>query len=100
MQQINKRQRCELDAKDLIGPDTWKEWKADYDSLMSFRKSLKGKPSPEDLVQLKLNSVFIEFYDRVLWHSPIQASRDECVCAGCDKKRQQTAKDRASVQAP
>ena len=90
---VSPRQLCENDARAFLGEETWKSWKAEYDACMSFRKSLKGKPTEEERLQLEANAGWIQFCDVVLWHSARQAQYDRCTCARCDQKRKsRTAK--------
>jgi hypothetical protein len=83
---LSDRQIGEQHARDFLGNDTWKAWKQDFDELMAFRKSLKGKPDADQLAIIKANAQWIAFYDRVLWHSSIQGPL-KCTCADCAGKR-------------
>lgn len=85
---INNRQRGEIDARTFLGDETWRKWKQDYDELMAFRKSLKGKPTDEQRATLEMNAIWIAHYDTVLWHSAWLAQTDRCACATCDRRRQ------------
>jgi hypothetical protein len=58
--------RQEQECRDFLGDETWKRWKTDYDTLMAFRKTLKGKPTPEQRLILEMNNAFISFYGVVL----------------------------------
>ena len=44
MLKLNARQIGELEARQFLGDDVWKAYKTDYDQMMAFRKTLKGKP--------------------------------------------------------
>ena len=85
---LNSRQLSEIHARDFLGDDLWKDYKKDYDSLMSYRKTLKGKPTEEQMITIKMNADWISYYDRILWHSSILAKHKRCVCATCSQKRQ------------
>lgn len=86
--QYTAKQLCELDAREFLEEETWKRWKAMYDECMAFRKTLKGKPTDEQRLQLDMNNGWIDFCDRVLWHSARQAKSNKCVCKSCDERRQ------------
>lgn len=88
---VSIRQLCENDARDFLGDETWKRWKAMYDECMSFRKNLKGKPTEEERLQLQINADWIRFCDTALWHSARQAEYGRCSCASCDKIRKEKA---------
>lgn len=81
------RQQCESDAKEFLTPEVWNSWKQEYDAAMSYRKSLKGKPTEEQRVQLSINAEWIAFCDHVLWHSARLAQHDLCSCKSCAEKR-------------
>lgn len=84
---VPARQLCENDARSFLGEETWKRWKAEYDTCMSFRKTLKGKPTEEQRAQLQANAEWIQFCDVVLWHSTRLAQSGRCTCAMCDQER-------------
>lgn len=86
--QIGDKQLCENDARSFLEDSVWKAWKTDYDSLMAFRKTIKGKPTEEQLVTLEMNKIWIAFYDTVLVHSAAMASHGRCVCKSCAERRQ------------
>ena len=89
---IGAKQRCELDARAFLEDDVWRRWKTDYDELMAFRKTIKGKPSDEQMVTLEMNKTWIAFYDTVLWHSAGMTDHGKCVCKSCAEKRQGASK--------
>lgn len=84
---MNARQLGEFEAREFLGEDTWKRWKLDFDNCMAYRKTIKGKPTEEQMVLLKMNAHFIEFYGSVLFHSVSLAKRDLCGCTQCGQKR-------------
>lgn len=84
---LNARQMGELEARDFLGEETWKKWKQDYDACMSFRKTIKGKPTEEQMIQIKINAEFIEFYGSVLFHSPTLQKKNLCACTRCGQRR-------------
>jgi len=89
--QYTAKQLCELDARDFLEEETWKRWKVQYDEAMAYRKTLKGKPTDEQRIQLDINNDWIAFCDTVLWHSARMAASDRCVCRTCDLKRKAAA---------
>lgn len=66
---ISAQKRGEFIARDFLGEDKWKEWKTDYDELMAYRKTIKGKPDEYQSVIIKMNEHFIKFYKTVLFHA-------------------------------
>jgi hypothetical protein len=89
MTTINARQVGEHEARAFLSDDTWKRWKNDYDLCMAYRKTIKGKPTDEQRLQLDMNAMFIEFYGSVLFHSPRLAVSNVCACTRCGQRRQQ-----------
>lgn len=87
MAKLNARQIGELEARQFLGDDVWKAYKADYDQLMAFRKTLKGKPTEEQKIVLAANNAFIDFYGSILFHSARLASSGKCDCTRCGKIR-------------
>jgi hypothetical protein len=87
MTQLNARQIGEFEARDFLGNETWKRWKTDYDNCMAFRKTIKGKPTEEQMIEIKLNASFIEFYGSVLFHSVSLAKLGMCACTRCGQRR-------------
>lgn len=84
---FSDKQICEADAREFIGDETYLSWLRDYEQLMAFRKTIKGKPTDEQRIQLQMNNEWIAFYDRVLKHSARMAKQYRCICAGCAKTR-------------
>lgn len=82
---ISPKQRGEIESRQFLGDEVWKEWKLDYDQCMAFRKSIKGKPTEEQMALIKMNAAFIDFYNSVLFHSPTLAKWGKCVCQRCVK---------------
>ncbi len=64
---LTKKQVGEFLARDFLGEDVWIRWKQNMDELLSYRKSIKGKPTPEQLFILELNKGAIKFYNHVLY---------------------------------
>ena len=64
---LTAKQVGELRAREFLGEEEWKRMKADLDSLLSFRKSIKQKPDDAMRLQLDLNNAFISFYNKVLY---------------------------------
>jgi hypothetical protein len=64
---LTSKQKGELWARDFLGEDTWKRWKQDMDSLLAYRKTLKGKPNEFERFTLETNDVWIKFYNQVLY---------------------------------
>lgn len=44
---LTMRERGEIESCEFYGEETWLKWKKHYGELMSYRKSLKGKPTEE-----------------------------------------------------
>jgi hypothetical protein len=84
---LNARQVGEMEARQFLGDDTWKAWKHDYDQMMAFRKTLKGKPTEEQKITLTMNAAFIDYYGSVLFHSVRLASTGMCGCTRCGQQR-------------
>lgn len=82
---LSARQIGELDARAFLGEEVWIAWKIDYDKLMAYRKTIKGKPDEAQAIILKMNADFIEFYGSVLFHSAWLGNR--CTCTRCGQKR-------------
>lgn len=87
MLKLNARQVGELEARQFLGDDVWKAYKTDYDQMMAFRKTLKGKPTEEQRIILDMNNAFIDFYGSVLFHSPKLAAQNRCDCTRCGRIR-------------
>ena len=64
-------------ARDFLGEELWIEWMKDYESLMAFRKTIKGKPTEEQRAQLIENNIWIEYYKTVLFHDGINYTQLE-----------------------
>jgi hypothetical protein len=87
MTMLNAKQIGEFEARDFLGDETWKRWKTDYDNCMAYRKTIKGKPTEEQMVILTMNAAFIEFYGSVLFHSVMKAKTGMCACKRCGQRR-------------
>jgi hypothetical protein len=87
MTQLNAKQIGEFEARDFLGDETWRRWKTDYDNCMAYRKTIKGKPTEEQMVMIKMNAAFIEFYGSVLFHSVMKAKIGMCACTRCGQRR-------------
>lgn len=48
-----------LDARVFFGDEEWRRMKTDYDELMRFRKTIKGKPDDATRLQLDLNNQWL-----------------------------------------
>jgi hypothetical protein len=81
------RELAELDARDFWGDEFWLDTKRFYDSLMAYRKSIKGKPDQWQRVMLHLNEAHIYSSAIILFHSAHQARYDRCGCPYCAKLR-------------
>jgi len=75
-----------LTARDYLENDVWKAWKADFDELMAYRKTIKDKPDVYQSAILKLNQPWIEFYKTALFHV---AGQSDCGCRRCQTTRQE-----------
>lgn len=85
--ELNAKQIGEFEARAFLGDEEWKRMKQDYDSCMTYRKTIKGKPDEEQRAMLQMNAAFIEFYGSVLFHSVNLAKRDRCACTRCGQIR-------------
>jgi hypothetical protein len=74
-----------LNAREFLGDEFWKSCKTDYDLLMAYRKTLKGKPDDFQRLTLDLNKIFIDFYGTLLFHG----DSNPCQCRYCSQKREQ-----------
>lgn len=81
-----------MTPQDFHGDD-YKRMKAHYDELMHFRKTVKGKPTLEQRLQLICNNEDIEFYQTVLFH-------DGNDFRLCDCRRCQFLKQGIDIYAP
>jgi hypothetical protein len=64
---MTPKQRGELWARDFLGNDTWNRWKQDMDSLLTYRKTIKGKPDEFQKFMLETNDAWIKFYNQTLY---------------------------------
>lgn len=71
-------------ARDFLTDEVWKNWKTDYDGLMAYRKTIKGKPDQYERIILQMNNHFIEFYQTVLFHG----DKSPCDCRRCSLRRE------------
>ena len=83
---MNAKMRGEFECREFLGEETWKKWKQCLDECFTYRKSINGKPTIEQIATLKINSVFIDFYNTVLYHS-VTLGPDKCECRSCALKR-------------
>lgn len=86
---FTKRQRDILAARDWHGEEEWKRMNSDYESLLAFRKTIKGKPDAFQKMQLEFNKGWIDFYKYILFHN---MDRYDCTCRKCEEERQELAK--------
>ncbi len=84
---MSARQIGELHAREFFGDEVWIAWKMDYDAMMAYRKTIKGKPDEAQAIILKMNADWIEFYGSVLFHSARLAASNMCTCTRCGQKR-------------
>jgi len=68
-----------LSYRELAGEEFWKKEKADYDELMAYRKSIRGKPDEYQKAKLEINKILIDHYNRMIFHT----GRSNCDCKGC-----------------
>ena len=64
---LTPKQVGEYQARDFLGEKDWILWKQDLDELLSYRKSIKGKPTDEQRFILDMNRTWIDFYNKVLY---------------------------------
>lgn len=55
-----------LSTKDFLTEPVYNAWKLDFDKLMAYRKSIKGKPDAYQMAEIELNKVFIDFYRQTI----------------------------------
>lgn len=84
---LGTKQIGELHAREFLGDEVWIRWKMDYDEMMAYRKTIKGKPDEAQAIILKMNADWIEFYGSVLFHSARLAMTNTCACTRCGQKR-------------
>lgn len=73
-----------LTARDFWGDDEWKRMKQDYDELMAYRKSIKGKPTECEKLIIDLNRIWIDFYKYALFHTE---GKPTCDCRRCSMNK-------------
>lgn len=83
MATLTPRQIGEIHSREFLGEETWKRWKAHFDECMSYRKTIKGKPTDDQRILLQANSDAVRLYSGVLFHSAQLAKHGRCVCGGC-----------------
>lgn len=52
----------EFKGRDFWSDEEWIRMKKLLDSALSFRKSIKGKPTEEQLIDIQINQSIIDFY--------------------------------------
>ena len=65
---LTPKQIGEYEAKAFLGEECWVKHKQIYDEMLSYRKSLKGKPTDEQRATLELDRLWIDFYSKVLYN--------------------------------
>jgi formylmethanofuran dehydrogenase subunit B len=78
------KQLCEFDAKDFLEEETWKRYRRVVDEHNAFRKTIKGKPSLDQAIQLLCNEEDSVHYEWLLNHSA--RMEDKCICIKCMRK--------------
>ena len=52
-----------LTTRDFLGDDVYKAWLRDFEEMRHFRNLVsKRRPSPEEILQLKINKPWESFY--------------------------------------
>lgn len=64
---ITPLQKAEYQRREFFTDEVWLKWKQEYDTLMSYRKTIKGKPTPEQMFILEENAWTIKFLKRLLF---------------------------------
>lgn len=64
---ITPIQKAEYIKREFLGDEYWIKNKQDLDLCMSLRKSIKGKPTEEQLYLLEENKQNIKYLRRVLF---------------------------------
>jgi hypothetical protein len=83
MKPLENRDRNEFFAREFHGEDYWKQCKLQLDQLYANRKKLKGKPTPEQSLELLLDAMFIRHYEAICFHSGYDSLNEDCVCVQC-----------------
>jgi hypothetical protein len=64
---ITPLQKAEFQRREFFTDEVWVKWKQELDVCMSFRKSIKGKPTPEQMFLIDENSWNIKRLKRLLF---------------------------------
>jgi len=59
---ISDTEKAEFKARWFWGDEDWIRTKKELDSCMSFRKSIKGKPTDEQMIDIEINKEMIDFW--------------------------------------
>lgn len=59
---ITPTEKAELKARWFWGDEEWIKMKQKLDSALSYRKTIKGKPTDEQRIELECKASDVEFY--------------------------------------
>lgn len=62
MRNITKTEKAELKARWFWGDEDWIVMKQKLDKALAFRKTIKGKPTDEQRIELECAASDVEFY--------------------------------------
>ena len=60
-------QLAELRQREFHTDEVWIKWKQDLDACLSYRKSIKGKPTEEQMFFIEENAFTIKFLKTLLF---------------------------------
>lgn len=69
MTKLSPIQLAEIRKREFLTDEFWIKFKIELDECNSFRKTLKGKPTPEQIYHLQENKYNIRFLKRLLYGS-------------------------------
>lgn len=64
MRNITDTEKAEYKGRWFWGDVEWIRMKKELDLCLSFRKSIKGKPTDEQMIDIEINKENIEFWKR------------------------------------
>lgn len=67
MKKYTPIQLAEIRQREFHTDETWIKWKQELDACMSFRKTIKGKPTDEQMHFIEENAWTIKFLKRLLF---------------------------------
>lgn len=64
---ITKTELAELRSRWFWGDEDWIKMKQKLDTCLAYRKSIKGKPTEEQMMEINNNAMDIDFYNKILF---------------------------------